>query len=81
VVLRSVPVSEGRAVAVKEARRAIHVRLHDIGILTSSNFSSLAPGYFVVFSGIYGSEKAARNHVSKAAAKGYRHAYPRLVRR
>jgi hypothetical protein len=78
-VLLSVPVSEGRNVAEQVARRAISRGLPKVGILDSSRFSSLHPGYYVVFSGVYGSQGAAHSGAAQAAGKGFPGAYSRRI--
>ena len=78
IVLASVPQSGGRAAATGEARKALNAGLTDVGVMNSDEFSSLHPGYFVVFSGIYNSEREARGALD--AAKGtYPQAYPRQI--
>jgi len=51
----------------------------DAGILYSSNFSSLRPGYWVVFSGVFPSASGAAARASRAHELGYTDAYPRFV--
>ena len=53
IVLDSVPTTNGRAGAVGEAKQALRLGLKPVGVLDSSAFSSLHPGYYVVFFGIY----------------------------
>jgi hypothetical protein len=78
IVLASVPQSGGRATAVSEARKALDAGLTDVGVLNSSEFSSLHSGYFVVFSGIYNSQSEAASGLD--AAKGtYPQAYTRQI--
>jgi hypothetical protein len=78
IVLASVPQSAGRAAATREAQKGIDAGLSDVGVLNSSDFSSLHAGYFVVFSGIFSSEKEAR--ASLGTAKGtYPQAYARQI--
>ena len=45
-------------------------------MLDSSRFSSLHPGYYVVFCGIYDTEPEAQSHVIEAHRRGYRGAVP-----
>ena len=52
-VLESLPAAGGRAAALARARQAKRSGLKQVGVLASSEYSSLHPGYFVVFSGIY----------------------------
>lgn len=81
LVLVSLPVAGGRTAAVARARNAKAAGLDDVGILVSSDYSSLHPGYYVVFSGIYGSQAEATAAVSNAHAKGYPGAYQARVTR
>jgi len=68
-VLRSVPKSEGRATAEAEARRAISQGLPQVGVLDSSDYSSMRPGYWVVFSGIYDTKAQALGGLQTARSK------------
>jgi hypothetical protein len=79
IVLDSVPTTNGRAAAIAEARQALHVGMAQVGVLDSSRFSSLHPGYFVVFSGIYDDEAAAQSHIIEAHRHGFRGPYPRPI--
>jgi hypothetical protein len=81
VVLESIPISGGRTFAIARARAAARSGLPQVGIINSGRFSSLHPGYFVVFSGIYGSQSAADQARITASAKGYPAAYAREIRR
>ncbi len=79
IVLDSVPSVNGRAAALAEAKQALHVGMKQVGVLDSSRFSSLHPGYYVVFSGIYDTEAEAQSHVIDAHRHGYRGPYPRPI--
>jgi hypothetical protein len=79
IVLDSVPSVNGRAPAVAEANQALHVGMKQVGVIDSSRFSSLHPGYYVVFAGIYDTEAAAQSHVIDAHRHGYRGPYPRRI--
>jgi zinc-ribbon domain len=81
VVLESLPTSSGRSLALARARAASRAGLPQVGVLDSSRYSSLHPGYYVVFSGIYGSLGQAQSAQSAAAAKGFRLAYAREITR
>jgi hypothetical protein len=81
VVLESVPTSGGRSVAVARARAASRAGLPQVGVLDSSRYSSLHPGYYVVFSGIYSSRAEAERGRLAAAAKGFTAAYTRQITR
>jgi hypothetical protein len=78
IVLASVPQSAGRATAVSEARKASAAGLTDVGVLNSSEFSSLHSGYFVVFTGVFSSENEA-NSALGAATGTYPRAYIRQI--
>lgn len=80
VVLESVPAGgSGRALAVARARSASTSGLPSVGVLNSSRFSSLHPGYYVVFSGVYASDAEAERARAAAAAKGFQAAYVRQI--
>jgi hypothetical protein len=74
IVLVSVPKSEGRDEAVAVAQQARTRRLTRVGVLDSSRFASLQPGYWMTFSGRYQSEAAATGSLRRArvAVKGAR---------
>ena len=80
-VLESLPLAAGRANAVARARKAKRAGLLAVGVLVSSQYSSLHPGYYVVFSGIYGSQSEASAAVSTAHAHGFPDAYQTRVTR
>ena len=70
---------DGRGAAVDQARRAASQGLRQVGVLDSSRYSSLHPGYYVVFSGVYSSLSQAQAAVSRARAAGYGAAYARQI--
>jgi len=78
IVLASVPQSGGRAAAISEAKKALNNGLTDVGVLNSSEYSSLHSGYFVVFSGIFNSQSEARGGLDTAKAS-YPQAYARQI--
>jgi hypothetical protein len=81
VVLASVAVGAGRRTA---ERRALELRLRGlkrVGILVSSEFRSLRPGYFVVYSGVYETRRGAQRALARARAKAGRTAYTLRVAR
>ncbi len=80
-VLESLPATGGRANAVARARQAKRNGLKDVGVLVSAQYSSLHPGYFVVFSGIYATPSEAAAGVSAAHGKGFPDAYQTRVTR
>ena len=82
VVLESIPASSsGRALALERARSASRAGLPQVGVLDSSRYSSLHPGYSVVFSGTYDSREDADRAQAAANAKGFSAAYVRQITR
>jgi hypothetical protein len=78
IVLASIPQSGGRAAAVRAAKKATDAGLTDVGILNSSEYSSLHSGYYVIFSGVYSSESEAKAALGTANAS-YPQAYVRDI--
>lgn len=66
VVLASYPQTGGRKAADARAKQARAKGLPQVGVLDSSSYASLHPGYWVVFSGIYGSEAEATSALEAA---------------
>jgi zinc-ribbon domain len=81
VVLVSIPTSAGRALALERARAASRGGLPKVGVLDSSKYSSLHPGYYVVFSGIYTSSAQADRARQSAAEQGFPLSYSREITR
>jgi hypothetical protein len=81
IVLVSYPSANGRPSAQQTAGRALRARLPDVGILDSSDYASLQPGYLVVYTGVYRSQASAENAVTTAHAAGFTGAYVRQVAR
>jgi hypothetical protein len=79
VVLASIETSKGRAAAEKQANQAIANGLTNVGILSSSDFISLNPGYNVVFMGVYNTAAAAESGLPTARSRGFPLAYVREV--
>jgi hypothetical protein len=79
VVLKSVPTSNGRSQAEAAADKARTNGLSQVGILNSTDFSSLNPGYYVTFTGIYDKESQASAALPNARSKGFPTAYVREV--
>jgi hypothetical protein len=69
-----------RAQANAKAREA-KSRGIDAGVLHSNDYSSLNPGYWVVFSGQYDSADQARAKIDEFASKGFPGSYPRQVKK
>jgi hypothetical protein len=76
VVLRS---DVNRETARREARQALQAGFRDVGVLDSSDYPSLHPGYHVVFSGVYKTQAAAEAALAAARSRGYGRAYVRQV--
>lgn len=74
IVLASIPKTKGRDEAVAIAQQARTRRLVRVGVLDSSIFASLRPGYWMTFSGRYDSEADATGSLrrARAAVKGAR---------
>ncbi|HEU0302993.1 MAG TPA: hypothetical protein VFR32_00280 [Gaiellaceae bacterium] len=53
IVLSVVPAATGTETARDRAAAAAAAGLPDVGILSSSRYSSLHPGYWIVFTGVY----------------------------
>jgi hypothetical protein len=81
VVLVSYPLTSGRDAALQKAQAAAKAGLPEVGVLVSSRYSSLHPGYFVVFSGIYDSQEQAQAARRTARSNGFSGAYERLITR
>jgi cell division septation protein DedD len=76
VVLRS---DVREQMARNEARRALGAGVRDVGILDSSDYTSLHPGYYVVFAGVHDSQGDAEGALEAARSRGYERAYVRQV--
>src|SRR5581483_579124 len=74
-VLESVPLSSGRAIALARARAAKAAGLPKAGVLVSADYTSLHPGYYVVFSGVYPTPAAAASALAAAHVRGFPDAY------
>ncbi len=68
VVLMSVPKVQGRAVALQAVRDARAKGLEGVGIIDSSRYPSLQPGYWVVFAGRFPSEPEATSRLQRSRA-------------
>ena len=77
VVLVSAPRHQQANAKAREAKS----RGIDAGVLHSNDYSSLNPGYWVVFAGQYGSANEARSHIDEFATKGFPGGYPRQVKK
>ena len=79
IVLKSTPTSQGRGPADAAAQQAINAGLRQVGVLNSSEYSSLNPGYYVTFTGVYTTESQAEGALANARSKGFPTAYVRRV--
>lgn len=68
IVLLSLPQSNGRDAAAAQAKRARDGGLRRVGVLDSSQYASLHPGYYVVFQGVYANEAEASSALQRARA-------------
>ena len=66
IALVSLPQAGGRPAALARARAARAKGLPEVGILDSSRYASLHPGYWIVFSGVYASEAEATSALEDA---------------
>jgi hypothetical protein len=80
VVIASLPAAAGRAQAIRKAREALRSGLPEVGVLESGEFSSLHPGYYVVFSGIHENQRDALRGVPRVQEL-YPAAYLRQISR
>ena len=75
VVLVQSPAPNGRKGAAAFAAHAAHDGLPQVGVLDSSSFGTLHPGYYVVFSGVYGAAGDAQAALQTVHARGFAAAY------
>jgi SPOR domain len=81
VVLTSIP---ARGTGLEDARSRVKAArssgVRDVGILVSSRFSSLHPGYYVVFAGVFDSLEEAQTATNRLSGR-YPNAYARQITR
>jgi hypothetical protein len=68
IVLLSLPQSGGRAAADEQADTARQGGLRRVGVINSSRFASLHPGYYVVFTGVFETQTEAVSALQRARA-------------
>ena len=68
ITLVSLPQTGGKSPALSRAREARKRGLPSVGVLDSSRYASLHPGYWVVFTGVYSSEAEATSELEAARA-------------
>lgn len=78
-IAASVPRERGGVQRADEVARALERQGFEAGILYSSNFSSLNPGYWVVYTGEFPSRSAALAQAERVRRAGYEDAYARQV--
>jgi len=78
IVLTVVPTTAGQDTAAAQARRAARTGLPDVGVLASSSYASLHPGYFIVFSGVYHALDEALAALPRARSR-FRSAYAQQI--
>jgi hypothetical protein len=71
---------KSRSQAYSKARQAKRNGI-DAGVLHSNDYSSLNPGYWVVFVGQYKTMAKAQSHVGDYTGKGFPAGYARLVKK
>jgi hypothetical protein len=79
IVLLSVPQANGRAAAAAKATEYRSGGLRQVGVLDSSRFASLHPGYYVVFTGVHETEAEAASALQRARAVCACMAYQREI--
>jgi hypothetical protein len=79
VILASVAEAQGRSEADAVAQRATAAGLPQVGVLLSTDYSTLRPGFWVTYTGVYGAESEARSALPTAQAAGFASAYPRRI--
>ena len=80
IVLASLPLSEGAGAARSKALAAVKAGLQQVGVLVSSSYPSLQPGYYVVFGGVFASLEEAQSAL-QAAKSSFPSAYARPIAR
>ena len=81
IVLVSYPQTFGQPQAEATAKQAAQSGLDQVGVIDSNLYASLQPGYYVVFTGIYGSKGDADAAVATAKQAGFPGAYSMEIAR
>lgn len=79
IALATLPQSGGKQVAVARAREARDGGLPAVGVLDTSRYASLHPGYWLVFTGVYASEAEATSSLRAARASARTAGVRRIV--
>jgi hypothetical protein len=80
IVLATLPLSVGARAARTKGLAALRAGLRQVGVLVSSSYPSLQPGYYVVFSGVYASLEEAQSDLDTAKSS-FPGAYARPIAR
>ena len=80
IVLQSLP-ADAHASAAHTAAAARAAALLHIGVLLSSDYRTLRPGYLVVYQGPFANEIDAQGAIRFARAAGFPSAYSRQISR
>ena len=80
IVVAAIPASKGIGVAKRKALAALAAGLPQVGVLLSSSYPGLHPGYFMVFAGVYGTLDEAESALP-IVRPDFPSAYARLVAR
>jgi hypothetical protein len=78
IILATIPLSQGATAARAKALAALRAGLPQVGVLVSSSYASLQPGYYMVFSGVYASLAEAQSSLD-TAKQTFSGAYARPV--
>jgi hypothetical protein len=66
IAVGTLPADRGLAAARQRARRAARGGLEDVGVISSSGYASLHPGYFIVFAGVFDTAEEAEAALPRA---------------
>jgi len=80
IVLATLPLSVGARAARTKGLAALRAGLRQVGVLVSSSYPSLQPGYYIVFSGVYASLEEAQSDLDSAKSS-FPGAYARPIAR
>jgi hypothetical protein len=81
IVLVSYPKTNGRPSALQTAAKAATAGVRQVGVLDSSRYASLQPGYYVVFAGIFPAKADADAALGTVHQAGFPGAYSRQIAR
>jgi SPOR domain len=70
--------SAGDEATARNVARNVRADGVDVGVLRSDDYSSLAPGFWIVFSGVYGTREQAERAASRLGTR-YSGAFPQFV--